>query len=236
MSRSRIMTLVFIAFATSGGALSVGCSGSGAESGLVRSFFQASRFGDRTTLGSMAMVVFSPEEDGLVSGISVESVTEEKRRALRIVALGEALAQTRAEEEAFRAEKKVYQDENFDAITRVIEAERAQEDAASRDQEVQEMWTKWRAEERQHALSVSEAQTALSEESQVAEVSVFDPGNPIDVSQFEGELISKDVTITADVEMGGTEEERTMVITMQKVELQGPDGLIEGRWIITAIS
>lgn len=236
MSRSRIMTLVLVAFATSGGVLAVGCSGSGEESGLIRSFFQASRFGDRTTLGNMAMVAFSPEEEGVVSGVSVQSVTEEQRRALRIVALGEALAQTQAEEEAFRAEKKVYQDENFEAITRVIEAERAQEDVANRDQEVQEMWTKWREEERQHALAVSEAQNALDQESQVAEVSVFDPANPIDVSQFEGELISKDVTITADVERDGAEEERTMVITLQKVELQGTEDIIEGRWIITAIS
>ena len=235
MSRSRLVTLVLVAIATSGGVLSVGCSGSSAESGLIRSFFQASRFGDRTTLGSMAMVAFNPEEDGLVSGVNVQSVTEEQRRALQIVALGEALAQTQATEEAFRTEKKVYQDENFEAITRVIEAERAQEDVARRDQEVQAAWTSLVAEERQHALLVSEAQTALGEERQVAEVSVFDPANPINVNDFEGELITKDVTITADVERDGTEEERTMVITLQKVELQDADGIIDGRWIITAI-
>ena len=236
MSRSRIMTLVTVGSLTLGGAFFVGCGGGGAEQGLIRSFFQASRFGDRTTLGSMAMVGFSPDTEGLVSGVSVQSVTEEQRRALRIVDLGEAVAEVQAEEVTFRAEKKVYQDENFEAITRVIEAERDQEDATSRDQEVQEAWTKWRAEERQHALSVSRAQNELSEESQVAEVSVFDPANPIDVRQYEGELISKDVTITADVEIGETEEERTMVITLEKVELQGADGLIDGRWIITAIS
>ena len=236
MSRSRIMTLVTVGSLTFGGAFFVACGGGGEEQGLIRSFFQASRFGDRTTLGSMAMVGFSPDTDGTVSGVSVQSVAEEQRRPLQIVSLGEAVAEAEAEELAFRAEKKVYQDENFDAITRVIEAERDQEDAASRDQEVQEAWTNWRAEERQHALQVSRAQDALNEESQVAEVSVFEPANPIDVSQYEGELITKDVTITADVEMDDTEEERTMVITLEKVELQGADGLIDGRWIITAIS
>ena len=61
------------------------------------------------------------------------------------------------------------------------------------------------------------------------------PRNPIDVAQYEGELVSKDVTVTATITKDGSSSERTMVITLQKVEFQDPDGLIEGRWIITAL-
>ena len=50
-----------------------------------------------------------------------------------------------------------------------------------------------------------------------------------------GDLLSKDVTVTADITLDGSESERTMVFTMQKVELQGEAGLIDGRWIITNI-
>ena len=83
---------------------------------------------------------------------------------------------------------------------------------------------------------MSAAQTDLDEEARIAGASTYDPSNPIDVSQFEGELISKDVTIEATVTKDGVEEDRTMVLTLQKVELDGgEDGLIDGRWIITAL-
>ena len=133
-------------------------------------------------------------------------------------------------------EKKLYQDENFEAIARVIEAERAEEDVARRDQEVQEAWSTWREDERGFARKVSAAQTDLDDESRIAQASTYDPANPLNVAEFEGELVSKDVTVTATVTKDGVEEERTMVITLQKVELQGGEaGLIDGRWIITSL-
>ena len=69
----------------------------------------------------------------------------------------------------------------------------------------------------------------------MATVSAYDPNNPIDVQSFEGELLTKEVTISGAVEMNGSEEDRTLVITLQRVELNAADGMIEGRWIITAI-
>ena len=114
----------------------VGCSGTGEESQLIRSYFLASRVDDRATLGNLAMVAFDPDTDGTVSTFSVESVTEDQRRALRLRELGEELAGIQAEEQEFRELKKVYQDEHMEAIGRVIEAERADESVGRRDQEV----------------------------------------------------------------------------------------------------
>lgn len=236
MSRSMIstagrMTLALVV----GGGLLAGCGG-GAEQSIIRSFFQASRFNDRTTLGNMSMVVFDPQEDGIVSGTSVESVTEERRRPLRLRDLASGLQDTRDAETTFRAEKKTYQDENLEAIARVIEAERGEEDVARRDQEVQEAWRTWRDDEREFARKVSDSQSALDEEARIAQASTYDPSNPLDVAQFEGELVSKDVTVTGTVTKDDVREDRTMVITLEKVELQGgEDGLIDGRWIITAL-
>ena len=116
----------------------------------MRSFFQASRYGDRTTLGNMSMVVFDiRRRTAIASSPSVEAVTEEERRPLRMIELAQELQELRAEETAFREEKKAYQDENFETITRVVEAEREGEDVRRRDQEVQEAWTKWREDERE---------------------------------------------------------------------------------------
>ena len=84
---------------------------------------------------------------------------------------------------------------------------------------------------------LSDAQAQLNDESAVAELSVFDPNNPIDLTQYDGELVSKRVTIAATVETPDDQQvDRTMVVTLEKAELTGPDGvLLEGRWIITGL-
>ena len=216
--------------------LVAGCAG-GQEQGLIRSYFTASRFNDTATLGNIAMVRFDPQVDGVVRNPNVESVAEEQRRTVSFIELDQAVRDARAAEGEFTARKIEYQDENVGAIGRVLEAESEGREVARRDLGVQEAWTAWREETRQHAKMLSDAQATLNEESAVAELSVFDPNNPIDLTQYDGELISKRVTISATIEMpDGQRVERTMVVTLETVQLTGPDGeLLEGRWIITAI-
>ena len=235
MSRFIIHMLIVILALLAGGGLLAACSGGGQELTLIRGFFTASRYQDRATLGNMSMVVFSPTEDGIASSPSIENVTEEERRQLRFSELQQALEDIQAAETSFRAEKKQYQDENEEAIGRVIDANREGEEVASSDEEVRDTWNQWVADEREYARKVSDAQNALNDESRLAQASVYDPSNPINVVEFEGELLSKDVTVSANIEMDGGSEEQTMVFTLQKVELQGEAGLIEGRWIITSI-
>ena len=157
MSRNTILTLVLGVIVVSLGGLTAACAGAGAEASIVRSFFQASRYNDRATLGNMAMVVFDPDEDGVASGISIESVGEEQVRALRLREFLSALEEARAAEEAFNGEKKVYQDEHFEAINRVLETERAGEAVAPRDEEVQTEWTTWRDQTMDHTKMISDA-------------------------------------------------------------------------------
>jgi len=236
LSRSAVrQTLVFGTALLLGGGLLTACAGGGEEQGIVQAFFQASRFNDRTTLGNMTMVFFDPAENGIASRVSVENVTEERRRSLRIRELQSELEDLQAEEQGFFDEKRLYQDENADVILRVIEAERDEEDVASGDEEVQEAWAGLVAREQAQAAAVSDAVVAVQAESRLASASMYDPSNPVAVANFEGEQMSKDVTVTAMVEKDGNSAEQTMVITLEKVELQGPEGVIEGRWIITAI-
>ena len=215
--------------------LVAGCAG-GEEQAIIRNYFVASRVNDTATLGNIAMVRFDPRVDGVVRNPSVESVAEEQRRPVRIRELDQALEDAIAAEEEFTTRKIAYQDENVDAINRVLEAEGESRDVARRDLEVQEAWTTWRDETRQHAKMVSDAQVTVNDESAVAELSVFDPINPIDLSQYDGEAFSKRVTISATVETpDGQQVDRAMVVTLERVQLTGPDGMLEGRWIITEL-
>ena len=225
-----LLTMVMV-----GGGILTGCGGA-EERSLLRNFFTASRVNDRATLGNIAMVGFDPNQEGTVGSFDVVSVGEEERRPMRMRELATAVTQAELDQQEFAGQMKLYQDENLEAIARVIEAERASENVAARDREEQEAWAKWRAESQEHSRAVSGAESALSDESAVAQVSAFDPNNPLDVQAFEGELVTKEVTINASVERNDVSEDREMVILLQKVELKGSDGMIDGRWVISEIS
>ena len=238
MSRVTIKrSLVVITALFVGGGFLTACGGGGEEDQLVRAFFQASRFNDRSTVGNMSMVFFPPEDEGIASSPSIDSMQEEQRVPLRMQELGEALVDARQAEEDFREEKKMYQDENEETITRVIEAQRAEEDVAGDDEEVQEMWGNLVEEERSYAQAVSDATVALNRAVQIANASVFDPSNPIDVTTYDGDVITKDLTVTASIEKDGSSSDRTMTLTLQQVEIRGggSDELVASRWIITAL-
>lgn len=237
MHQPLFRTHVLFAFAVCAFAgLVAGCSG-GPEQVIIQSYFTASRYNDTSMLGGMAMVRFDPDVDGIVRSPRVQDVAAEQRRPVRVRELDQALRDARAAEEEFTARKIEYQDENVDAIGRVLEAESEDREMARRDLEVQEAWTTWREETREHAKMVSDAQATLNEESAVAELSVYDPNNPIDLTQYDGELISKRVTVEATVQTPDDQRvERTMVVTLESAQLTGPDGmLLPFRWIVTGL-
>lgn len=77
---------------------------------------------------------------------------------------------------------------------------------------------------------------AIAAERQVVELSMSGSGvTPVDPTKYDGELVSKGVTITAPVRLpGGQTAQKTFVITMQRAVLKG-DKNVTGRWIITAV-
>ena len=237
MARSRTKAFVFVLFVAPLVALFVSACGGGAqERTLIRSYFLAARLNDRPTLNNIAMVAFDPTEDGTIRTFSIDNITEEQGRPLRLKELNAALMAAEQEEDDFTAEKVTYQDENFEAINRVLAAEREDDDVAQRDLEVQEAWTDWRTRTIEHAKMVSGARVELSAEQNAASLSVFDPNNPLELTDYDGELLTKDVSITANVELNDVETERSLVITLQKAVLVGSDGTtIEGGWVIAQI-
>ena len=169
--------------------------------------------------------------------LSRASMALQVARSRRLAELGEALVDIHGDETSFRSDKKAYQDENEETITRILQAQRDEEEIDGDDEEIQGIWNTWVSDERDFARKVSDAQNELNQAVRIAEASVYDPSNPINVSDYEGELITKDGTVTASMAKDGNREDRTMVFTIQKVELQGDgeEGLIDGRWIITDI-
>ena len=238
MARSRTTAFVCVLFMAPLAAMLVSaCGGSGRERTLIRSYFLAARLNDRGTLNNIAMVGFNPREDGTVGGFSIDNVAEEQSRPLRFKELNTALMQAEQEEDGFTVEKIAYQDENFEAINRVLAAERDEENVAGRDTDVQEAWTDWRERTIEHAKMVSGARTALNDEQNQASLSVFDPNASITLTEYDGELVTKDVSITADLTLDGTESERPMVITLQRAMLTGADGtVVDGNWVIARIN
>ena len=99
------------------------------------------------------------------------------------------------------------------------------------------MWNNLVDEERSYAQKVSDATAELNRAVQIANASVFDPSNPIDVTAYDGDVITKALTVTASVEKDGSSTDGTMGITIEKAEISGGEAneLVPSRWIITSI-
>ena len=100
------------------------------------------------------------------------------------------------------------------------------------------MWVDLRTQTSEYSKKLSDARKALSSERSLADVSAFDSRTPVDTSKFDGELLTKDVNITAKVKKGDAPvEDRKLRLRLTKVELKnGPEGKsFDGRWVITGI-
>lgn len=216
------------------GLMAVSCGGS-EEDSIITNYFRTARMGDNTTLGNIATVSFDPATQGVVSDFTITNVQEE-RRTLRIKELMAASDEAQAAQDAFSDEMKAYQDENIEAIDRVLRAERGDGTVARRDEAVQEAWRKWRDDLAEHTRKVSAARTALSDERGVAEVSVQNAQNPVDVTAYNADLVTKTIAIDASVRQpDGTAVQKPMTVIMQRAELTGGERDVTGRWIITSI-
>ena len=240
MVRSKTATFVLMLFAAPAMALLVSaCGGGGDELPLIRAYFRATNTGDRRSLANIALFAWNAQEQGAVTSPSIDSVGEVNSRPLRVQDLVQALADAEAEEDTFTEEKIVYQNEEFDAINRVLEAEREEEEVSASDRDVQEAWTDWLDRTMEHSRNVSNARQELAVEQETAALSIFDARNPIDINEYDGEIRTKDVQITATVATGGTESERSLTVTLLQTVLEGagPDaGQLIGRWVVANIS
>ena len=218
----------------------IGCGGSGEEKTTLMKYFNASKMRDNLTLANIATVGFDPEKMGQVSTFSIVTQTPDTTEPLTIKQHAADLKAAQDAETEFSKKKKEFQDANGEAIERVLKAEAANKPLKGKDADVQKEWTKWRDETAVYAKKVSEMRKALNEGRPVVEISIQDPRNPVIVTDYEGTLVTKDVSIKAKVKgPDGTTTEKDYVFTLQRATLKdvvgkdGKPGELVGRWVIT---
>jgi hypothetical protein len=205
------------------------------EQQFLTQFFRAARGRDNTTVGRMSAVEIDPRTQGSVEDFEITNVGPETRTPLTFKPLFEAEAKAIETEKAFLATKIEYQNANIKAIEEVLKLE-AQPDAKFSPalQKVKAEWDKWREGIAAHARQTSAATAAIKSATGLAEASLTQPGQPaLDARTFEGETISKDVTVNAEMRTpDGQTTNKTLVITISRVAGGGR----EGRPIITRIT
>ena len=218
----------------------IGCGGSGEEKTTLMKYFNASKMRDNLTLANIATVGFDPDKNGQVQTFSVVSSTPEQVTPLTLKQLQADLKAAQDAETAFTKNKKEFQDANGDVIDRVLKAEASNRPLRGKDAELQKEWTKWRDETRVFAAKVSETRKLLNAERPIVEISIQDQRNPLNITDYEGQIVSKDVTIDAKVKAAdGTTSQKQFVMTLQRATLNGvmgqdgKPGDFVGRWVIT---
>ena len=209
------------------------------EQAQLTQFFRAARARDNATLAMMSAVKFDPREDGTVEDFSITSVSPETRKPIGVKALLDAEKKAKEEEAAFSAKKMEYQTANLAMIEQVVKLERdpnAKMTPAQRA--VKAAWDTWREDSSARMRAVSDARAAVSRGLGPTEASLTQPGQPaFDLNTFDGDLVSKDITIAATVKSpAGQTADKTLTITLMRASGTQGGTAREGRGIITKIA
>jgi hypothetical protein len=238
MPLCRLRAIVAIAVVLAPFALiSTACSRA-PEQQFLNQFFRAARARDNATLAMMSAVDFNPRDQGEVTDFDITNVSEERRTPLDFQALTAAERKAVADEAEFRKRKLEYQNKNLPALETVVKLER--DPTAKMTPEQQKLkaeWDKWREDTTTHQKATTAARAAVKAQTGPAEASLSQPGQPaFNPEKFQGELISKDVTLNAQVRgPDGQVTPKTFVVTIQRVEGTLDGVQRQGRPVITRI-
>lgn len=218
--------------------LAVACSSAPPEQQTLNQFFRAARNRDNETIARMSAVDFDPRRQGEVVGFEITNVSEERRAPLAFREMIEAANKASAAETEFRKKRLEWESANRPALEAIAKMEReAQPRFTPAQATMKAEWEKWRSEASAMQKAASAARAAVASATGPAEASLSQPGQPELVPEkFEGELLSKDVTVNAEVRSPtGETAQKTLVITIQRVvgKMDGVDR--NGRPIITRI-
>jgi len=214
--------------------MAVAC-GNADEQVLFNKYFMSSKIADNLTLANIATMPFDPAKDGQMVSFSIKEVSPDKVTQLVLKAGADEMRAAQAKEKEFSAKKQAFQDDNTVAIERIVKAEQKGTKLAGKDLDLQKTWSKWRDDAHAMAQTVSDVRKKSNEGRQVVELSCVDQRNPIDVSAYDGSLVTREVTITGKVKPPtGETVEKTFVFTISQATLKNVNGKdFVGRWIIT---
>lgn len=207
------------------------------EQQFLNQFFRAARVRDNNTLAMMSAVEFDPREQGEVSSFEITSVSEERRTPLDFKALLEAERMATAALDEYRKKRVEFESANRTALETIAKLERDKGKLTPAQQAMKEVWDKWRSDQAGLQKAMASAKATLSGQAGPAEASLTQPGQPAFApDKFSGALITKDVTINAEVKgPDGQTTEKTMVVTILRVEGTLDGAQRTGRPIISRI-
>ena len=210
------------------------CGSSGEEKTLLNKYFMASKIADNMTLQNIATVTFDPKTDGQMQSFNIVSVGEPKSVPLELKAHAAELKVVVDEEKAFTEKKKKYQDDNTEAIDRILKAEGKNQPVKGKDAEIKKEWDKFLEEQAVISKKLSEARRHANAGRGIVEISTQDPRNPIDPTFYDGELVTKEVTVEGKVKPEtGDAVTKKIVFTLQQAILKVDGKDLVGRWVIT---
>ena len=226
-----------LAVAISPLALLVACSSAPPERQLLTQFFRAARTRDNETLARMSAVRFTPAEQGEVTDFEITSVGEERRTPLDYKGLMSAQQRANDENEDFKNRRRAFEGPNRAALLEIAKIEK---DPAAKftpaQQKLKAEWDTWRQDALGKEKAVTQARANLTNAIGPAEASLAQPGQPaFSAEKFQGDLVSKDVTVNADVRKDNKTTQKTLIITIQRVEGTLDGAQRTGRPIITRI-
>ena len=235
--RSRLRAAAAIGLTLAPLAVLAACSSAPPEQQILTQFFRAARTRDNETLARMSAVEFRPAEQGEVSSFDITNVSEERRTALDYQSLIDAQAKAAAAIDETRTQRLAFENANRSALEAIAKMEK---DPAAKfnatQQTLKAEWDKWRQETFAVQKAAAAAKAALANAIGPAEASLSQPGQPAFVAgKFKGELISKDVTLNADVKKGSETTQKKLVVTIQRVEGALDGAQRTGRSIVTRI-
>lgn len=217
--------------------LAAACSSAPPEQQTLNQFFRAARTRDNETLARMSAVEFDPRERGEVTSFEITNVSEERRTPLTYKQLIDAQQRAVADEAEFRQRRVEFENANRPALETIAKLERdPNAKMNAQQQKLKAEWDKWRSDAQAMQKATSTARAAFNNAIGPAEASLSQPGQAaFSAENFEGELLSKDVTLTAQVRKDGQTTSKTMIVTIQRVV--GKQGGTErtGRPIIARI-
>jgi hypothetical protein len=185
----------------------------------------------------MSAVELDPRDHGEVTGFEITNVSEERRRPLDFKGLIAAQQKAAEDEADFRRRRLEFESANRPALEAIAKMERETGAKFNAVQtKLKEEWDKWRQDAQSVNKATSSARAALSNASGPAEASLAQPGQAaFAADKFEGELIEKDVTVNAEIRKDGQTTNKTLVVTIQRVEGTQDGQARNGRSIIARI-
>lgn len=207
------------------------------EQAFLTQFFRAARARDNATLAMMSAVDFDVRERGDVTDFEITNISEEQRTPLEFQGLIQAQQQAAQDETTFRQRRVEFESANRPALEAIAKLERDPEAKFNATQQkLKEEWDKWRQDAMAVSKATSSAKAALNNAIGPAEASLSQPGQPaFAADKFSGELVTKEVTLDAEVTKDGETTQKKIVVTIQRVEGTLDGNQRVGRPIITRI-